>query len=207
MWIPHTIGTKLRRAAWLAAIVVAAVAAGVAVPHIHALVDEFSASRSVETQALEILRREPLRFLVTDRVAAQIVVGSGTNSLVLGRREGYLIAKVSLYYGVDLANLSRQSIVREGSRLVITVPDPGELDFAVDLDSLRYLSKRSGLQVAADWLLDRDQRAELRSQFREAARAYLRDQALLPGRDEIVRRLDGVAGAIGDRLGLEVVFR
>lgn len=35
MWIPHAIGTRLRRAAWLAAIVPAAVAACVALRRVY----------------------------------------------------------------------------------------------------------------------------------------------------------------------------
>ena len=161
----------------------------------------------VERRALEILRREELRFLVTHRVAAQVVVESDEGSLLLGRREGCRIAKVALHYGVDLARLTEESVVREGGGIVVTVPDPEELDFAVDLDSLRYLSRRSGLQVAADWLLDRDQEAELRAQFREAARLYLREEGLLPARADIVARLNRHADALSGRLGVEVRFR
>lgn len=72
---------------------------------------------------------------------------------------------------------------------------------------MRYLSKRSGLQSAADWLRDRDQEAELRARIKATARNYLCDHQPAPGREGIVRRLDGVAGTIGGSLGVEVVFR
>lgn len=207
MWTPFPNGTRLRKAAWFAAIAILAIAAAVAVPRIHAVAESLFACHSLETRALDMLRREPLRFLVTDRVVAQVVVESRGNSLVLGRREGYLIAEVSLYFGVDLGKLSREDVARDGTRLVVAVPEPEELDFAVDLDSMRYLAKRSGLQVAADWLLDRDQEAELRSRFRAAARDYLRDERLLPTREEVVGRLNESGSVVSGRLGVDVLFR
>lgn len=105
MWMPDTVRTKLRRAALFAALALVAVAVATAVSRVRAAAEGLPVGPGLENRALEVLRREPLRFLVTDRLAAQIVVESGTNSLVLGRREGYLIAKVSLYYGVDLGKL------------------------------------------------------------------------------------------------------
>jgi hypothetical protein len=176
-------------------------------PRVHAVARSLFALRSVQTRALEILRREQLRFLVTDRVVAQVVVESDGNSPALGRREGYLIAKVALYFGVDFGKLPKENVVRDGMKVLVTVPEPEELDFSVDLDSMRYLTKRSGLQAATDWLLDRDQQAELRSQLKESARSYLREEGLLPTREDIVGRLNEFGGLVGGRLGVEVQFR
>jgi hypothetical protein len=207
MWKSDPVRTKLRKAARYAAFALVAIVLFAVAPGVHALARSLFALRSVQTRALEILRREQLRFLVTDRVVAQVVVESDGNSLGLGKREGYLIAKVALYFGVDFGKLPKGNVVRDGMKVVVTIPEPEELDFSVDLDSMRYLTKRSGLQVATDWLLDRDQKAELRSQLKEAARAYLRDEQLLPTRGEIVGRLNEFGGLVGGRLGVEVVFR
>jgi hypothetical protein len=197
----------MRKAARYAAVLLAAILLVAIGPRVHAVARSLFAWRHVQTQALEILRREQLRFLVTDRVIAQVVVESDENSPVLGKREGYLIAKAALYFGVDLGKLSKEEVVRDGKKVVITIPEPEELDFSVDLDSMRYLTKRSGLQAATDWLLDRDQKAELRAQFRAAAHSYLRDEELLPTRQEIVGRLNEFRGVIGGSLGVEVLFR
>ncbi|MDX9982351.1 MAG: DUF4230 domain-containing protein [Lentisphaeria bacterium] len=163
--------------------------------------------RSAEARALDILRREELRFLVTDRVAAQVVAEASENSPVLGRREGYLVARAAMHYGVDLAKLTEGDVAREGGAVVVTIPEPEELDFAVDLDSLRYLARRSGLQVAADWALARDQEAELRSILGRAARDHMRAEGLLPTREDIVARLNAAAEAIGRSLDARLVFR
>ena len=197
----------MRKAMRYAVILLVAIVLFAVAPRVHALARSLFALRHVQTRALEILRREQLRFLVTDRVVAQVVVEADRNSPVLGKREGYLIAKAALYFGVDLGKLSKEDVVRDGKRVVVTIPEPEELEFSVDLDSMRYLTKRSGLQAATDWLLDRDQKAELRSQFRAAAHSYLRDEELLPTRQEIVGRLNEFRGVIGGSLGVEVLFR
>jgi hypothetical protein len=197
----------MRKAMRYAVILLVAIVLFAVAPRVHALARSLFALHNVQTRALEILRREQLRFLVTDRVVAQVVVESDGNSPALGRREGYLIAKVALYFGVDFGKLPKGNVVRDGMKVLVTVPEPEELDFSVDLDSMRYLTKRSGLQVATDWLLDRDQQAELRSQLKESARSYLRAEELLPTRGEIVARLNEFRGVVGGSLGVEVVFR
>jgi hypothetical protein len=176
-------------------------------PRIYSVTKSFFAWRQVQTQTLEVLQREELLFLATDRVVTQVVVESHENNLFLGNRKGYLIAKAKLYYGVDLNKLSRDRISREGTRVVITIPEPEELDFSVDIDSMRYLTKRSGLQALTDWAMDRDQKAELRSQFKNATYAYMREEDLLPKRAQIVSRLNELAGLVSDRLDMQVVFR
>ena len=76
----------------------------------------------VAAQTLTVLKSEPLLFLVTDRLVTQIVVSSREYNLLLGQREGYLIATVRLYYGVDLAGLTPANLRRAGGRMVVTIP-------------------------------------------------------------------------------------
>ncbi|MDX9981126.1 MAG: DUF4230 domain-containing protein [Lentisphaeria bacterium] len=195
----------LRRTAVLAAALVALLLLAAAA--VHRRGPDTPPGRFAEARALDILRREDMRFLVTDRVDAQIVAEASENSPVLGRREGYLVARTAMHYGVDLGRLSAADVAREGGAVVVTVPDPEELGFAVDLDSLRYLSRRSGLQVAADWALARDQEAELRAKLGQAARDHMRAEGLLPRREDIVARLNGIAADIGRGLDADLVFR
>ncbi|MFP4169266.1 MAG: DUF4230 domain-containing protein [Desulfonatronovibrionaceae bacterium] len=176
-------------------------------PRLYSVTKSLFAWRQVQDQALQVLQREELLFLVTDRVVTQVVVESHESSLLLGSREGYLVAKAKLYYGVDLSKLSKDRISREGTRMVITIPEPEELDFTVEIDSIRYLTKRSRLQTLKDWALDRDQEAELRSQFKEATYSYLREEDLIPERARIVTRLNEFSDLVSDRLDVEVVFR
>ena len=162
--------------------------------------------QSVERAALEILSNEKIGFLVTDRLVSQIVVESDSSNALFGKREGYLLGKARLYYGIDLAGLSIRDVVLAAGVLTVRLPEPSELDFAVDLDSLRFLSKRSGLMVIADWALDRDQEAELRRQFKAASLSYMRSEDLVPGKAEILARLNGFDELLGRLVGVRVVF-
>jgi len=207
METPKPLRRARGRAAKSALLLLAACALLAALPRLRPAAATLPAPRDAERRILDILRREDLRFLVTDRIAAQVVAESDRNSPLLGRREGQLVARTTMHYGVDLAKLAEKDVSRDGPAVVVAVPEPEELDFAVDLNSMRYSTRRSGLHVAADWILDRDQRAELRARFHDAARAYLREERLLPARDEIVARLNAAAGAIARTLGVEVRFR
>ncbi len=205
------IKTRLRRKArktlWFLVAFLVAVALVTFSPTILPIVKSLVAWPEVQRQTLEVLQREQLSFLVTDRIVTQTVVESEENNLLLGKREGYMIAKVTLYYGVDLSKITANDISREDRRIFITIPQPEELTFSVDLDTVRYFTKRSGLQVLTDWATDRDQKAELRSLFKGATYHFLRQEDLLPQREDIVSRLNHSSGIFKESLGLEVVFR
>lgn len=159
-----------------------------------------------EARTLTVLKSEPLAFLVTDRVVAQVVISSREHSVLLGQREGYLIATVRLYYGVDMAGITPSSLRREHGMLVVTVPEPRELDFAVDLDSFRFLSKRNATMAIRDWVEGRDLEAELRTRFKAEALAFMSAQQLIPTRASIVARLNRWAPVLSPTLGVEVKF-
>jgi hypothetical protein len=198
---------KARRAFMFLVAFLVALALVVFSPTILPIVKSLVAWNQVEKQTLEVLQREQLSFLVTDRIVTQTVVESEEHNLLLGKREGYMIAKVTLYYGVDLSRITAEGIRREGTRILITIPQPEELTFSVDLESVRYFTKRSGLQVLTDWATDRDQKAELRSRFKGATYHFLRQEDLLPKRKDIVNRLNHSSGIFKESLGLEVVFK
>ena len=160
----------------------------------------------IETQTLTILRTESLAFLVTDRLVTQIVVASREHSLLLGGREGYLIATVRLYYGIDLSTVTPTALRRESGKLVVTVPEPRELDFAVDVGSLRLLSKRNGTMIVRDWLEGRDLETELRVRIKADALAFMVRKELVPTRSSIVARLNTWAPVLSNTLGVEVSF-
>lgn len=160
----------------------------------------------IATRTLTLLRSEALAFLVTDRLVTQIAVSSREHSVLLGCREGYLVATVRLYHGLDLAALTPADIRREGERVVVRVPAPRELDFAVDPGSIRIIQKRSGPVVVADWLGGRDLEAELRARLHEDALSFLRAHDLIPPRAALVARLNAWAPHLGANLGVELRF-
>ena len=127
-------------------------------------------------QALEVLRGEEMACLVTEKIVTQVVAEKNDSEVLLGRRQGVLIAVVELYYGVDLTPEAIQ--IRNGA-LCVRVPEPKEICFSVNLGTLRSITKRSVLVYVRDWWMDRDLEAELRAQFHAAATDFLRKQALI----------------------------
>jgi len=157
--------------------------------------------------ALEVLRSEHLAFLVTHRVTTNVLVEKRVNHPLLGKREGVLIATVRILYGVGLTSLPPDAVQRHADALVVTLPKPRELDFGVDMSSIRFISKRSGLMVLRDLLTGADPQEHLRAEFHRAARRFMRREGLLPARRQLVRRLNGFAPALSRSLGARVVFR
>ena len=157
--------------------------------------------------ALKASPSEDLAFLVTDRVVTQVVVERRENSLLLGKAESFMVGVVRFHFGVDLASLPKDAVQREGDMLVVTVPEPKELDFRVDLRSVRYFTKQSGLLAIRDWVAGTETRRELREAFHEAAQAFVRKEGLAPTREGLVRRLNRCAPVLRARLGVSVKLR
>ncbi len=161
----------------------------------------------VEKQTLTLLQSEAMAFLVTDRIASQIVVSVSENNVLLGQREGYLIGTARLYYGIDMKELTKDSITLRNNQIVVTLPPTKELDFAVDLESLHFISKMSGTVALVDWLKGKDMYAELRAQFKPKAIEYMKKNRMLPDRQEILGRLNSMSTLLTEHIGLQVTFR
>jgi len=166
------------------------------------------AGNHAEQATLTLLRSEELTFLVTDRLVSQIAVQITDSSPLLGQREGVLIATVRMYYGLDLRKLSAADITRAGrNKLVVRLPDPEMLDFSVDPASFQYISKRSGLNVIGDYVMNKDIEAELRLKLQPHAARFFADQRLLPTRTKIVQRLQNYLAPLARELNTQVELR
>jgi len=160
----------------------------------------------VEKQTLTILQSEAMAFLVTDRIASQIVVSVSENNVLLGQREGYLIGTARLYYGIDMKELTKDSITLRNNQIFVTLPPTKELDFAVDLESLHFISKMSGTVALVDWLKGKDMYAELRAQFKPKALEFMKQNGMIPDRQRILARLNSMSSVLTENLGPKVTF-
>ncbi|HBM17072.1 MAG TPA: hypothetical protein DD381_12120 [Lentisphaeria bacterium] len=156
---------------------------------------------------LTILKSENIVFLVTDRIVSQIYVEISENSPLLGKREGILIGTVTMYYGIDLAKLDSSSIQKTDNAIIVSLPEPGELDFSVDPSSLKYITKRSGLNVIADYILNRDIEQELRGQMNKNALIFFKDKNLIPTKSRIIAKLDSFFEPIAKELNTKITFK
>ncbi|NLP05818.1 DUF4230 domain-containing protein [Candidatus Fermentibacteria bacterium] len=156
-----------------------------------------------ERSVIEILRTDEMMFLVTTRITTLACVEIHENSLVLGERSGLLLATVRIYYGIDLERLDENSISGTEEGLVIRLPDPGMLDLSVDLSTMRFFDKRSGLQVLSDLVTGRDQELELMAMLDSTACRWASEQGLLPSRDDILLRLNDMAPMLAGYAGVD----
>jgi hypothetical protein len=187
------------------ALCIGAAAAYIGLPFLKSLRAVFEWER-VEKQTLTILQSEAMAFLVTDRIASQIVVSVSENNILLGQREGYLIGTARLYYGIDMKELTKDSITLRNNQIFVTLPPTKELDFAVDLESLHFISKMSGTVALVDWLKGKDMYAELRAQFKPKALEFMKQNGMIPDRQRILARLNSMSSVFTENLGLKVAF-
>jgi hypothetical protein len=157
---------------------------------------------------MKFLRQEQLMFLVTDRQVSRLDVALKEGNLLLGWRESVLIGTVEFLCGVDLKKLTPEDVAWQDGTVVITVPDPEVLQVSVDTGSLVLFSKRSGLIALKDQLEKRDVRGELEKQLEERARAFAKEEKILPDRAEMVDRLNKwAAPLLASRVKAAVQFR
>ena len=187
------------------ALCIGAAAAYIGLPFLKSMRAVFEWER-VEKQTLTLLQSEAMVFLVTDRIASQIVVSVSESNILLGQREGYLIGTARLYYGIDMEELTGHSISLRENQIVVTLPPAKELDFAVDLESLQFISKMSGTVALVDWLQGKDMYAELRAQFKPKAIAFMKQSSMIPDRQRLLARLNSMSSVLTENLGLKVNF-
>lgn len=188
------------------ALCIGAAAAYIGLPFLKSLRAVFEWER-VEKQTLTLLQSEAMAFLVTDRIVSQIVVSVSENNILLGQREGYLIGTAVLYYGMDIKELTKDSIQLRDHQILVTLPRAKELDFAVDLESLQFISKMSGTVALVDWLQGKDMYAELRAQFKPKAIAFMKQNNMIPDRQKILGRLNSMSALLTEHIGLKVIFQ
>lgn len=160
----------------------------------------------IEKSVLTLLKSESLRFLVTNKLTTQVVVEITDNSPILGRREGILIGTVTMYYGIDLKEIEPYSVRRFNNVLAIKLPAPKELDFSVDPTSFKYITKRSGFNVIADYVMNKDIESELRTSMKKSAEKFFADHSMFPTRESITNQLNNYFEPFVSQFGMKIKF-
>ena len=165
-----------------------------------------STSPNVSEQAtLSVLRSEAMAFLVTRRMATQIVVDHSESDWS-GEWRGVLWCSVTWRWGVDLQKIASGDIRKEGNVLVVHLPEPELLDFALVPGSEGFISKSTAVPKLLDFSRGGSQRQLLEQRVREQALKFAADQKLLPSRAEIVSQLNEAAGMLSKTAGVEMRF-
>ena len=146
-----------------------------------------------------------MAFLVTRRSVTQIVVVHGESDWP-GEWRGVLWCTVSWRWGVDLQKIGPSDIHREGSVLVVHLPEPELLDFALVPGSEGFISKSTAVPKLLDFARGGWQRQTLEQRVREQALKFAADQELLPGRSQIAHQLNEAAKTLIRTAGVEMRF-
>ena len=169
------------------------------------VLDDIFGTRRTQRSALEVLSSEEILFLVTERVTTLVYVEITESNLLTGNREGFLIAPVRFYYGIDLDKLAADSIERSGDSLIVRLPAPEILELAPLTNEFRFFSKRSGILFIADIITGYDMEEDLVSLLDSTSRVQALELGLLPSRDDLVRRLTGYAPILTEYIGVESI--
>lgn len=106
--------------------------------------------RTVRELAISVLRDVPRSFHVMESSEQLTVATINSGGWLLGPRIGQVVAQRTTYWGIDLTVVQPGDIVVGGNQIRVRLPAPDVLDVAVDLSSLHFFTKRSGLQLLGD---------------------------------------------------------
>lgn len=101
--------------------------------------------RAIRTLAISMLRNIPQAFLVMENSEQLALATMNDGGWILGPRIGQVSAKRRTYWGVDMSRIAPEDIAVDGHQVRIKVPEPSVLDTALDMSSLQFFTKRSGL--------------------------------------------------------------
>jgi hypothetical protein len=154
---------------------------------------------------VKVLGTVPRSFLVVLTQESLVVTHRRGGNWYLGKRRGQSSMVVRVHWGVDLAKVGRTDIAVSGNRVVVRLPAPEILDQAPDLDTWRYVTKRSGLQVIRDAARGRSLERELLRDVQNAFPHY-RPADFDVQRLAILDRLNRSAASLFAGTGLDVRF-
>lgn len=162
----------------------------------------------IQRTTITVLKNEKMAFLVTNRLVTQVVVEEKKVLPGIGTRSGYLIGTVKVYYGIDLSRLTPESIEVKPQKVIVHLPSPSVLDYSVDLSSLRFFTRETGMmKVASMFMKNEDLRKELEERFYKEAIFFFKTNGLLPDIETIQSRLENFEYPIRKLIHLNVEFK
>lgn len=164
------------------------------------------APEKTKKSVISILKSENVGFLVTNKISTQILVEREELS-VFGVRTGILIGNVTLYYGIDLKELTSDSIIITKNEIIVKLPQPKPLDFSIDLSSLRYIEKETGLlKIKGLFVNDEKIRKEIEDMFYKEALFFMKTKGLLPNAEDVLRSFNWIGEIISLKTGIKTRF-
>ena len=161
--------------------------------------------RATRTLTISILRDLPKSFLVLESSEQLAVATINSSGWLLGPRIGQVAAKQVTYWGTDLTAVQPGDIEVAGRLVRVRLPLPTVLDVAVDLSTLQFFTKRSGLQILGDLAMGRSLESDLMAMvYRDAPTPS--DDEIEERRLEFVARLNRDVAKLFESKGLTIQF-
>lgn len=161
--------------------------------------------RAVRMLTISVLRDVPSSFLVLEASEQLAVATINSGGWLLGPRVGQVVARRTTYWGIDLTRVMPEHIEVDGIRVRVRLPAPGVLDVAVDLSTLQFYTKRSGLQLLGDLAMGRSLESDLMAMvYRDAPMPS--DDEIESRRLEFAARLNRDVAKLFESNGLAVDF-
>jgi hypothetical protein len=170
-------------------------------------------------RVLTILKSENLDFLVRRRQVTQVVLIRTSDSswwdwvpYVAPIREalkedGVLTANVSVYYGFDLNKLNEALDANAKEGITITLPEPEVLDFAVDLDSLKFRSLKTGMITRiGNVFRDETPKDKLQKDVKSAVEEFVSTPGAMPSKSEMLKEMGGLERMLSDAYNVKLKF-
>uniref|UniRef100_A0A7C3UY54 DUF4230 domain-containing protein n=1 Tax=candidate division WOR-3 bacterium TaxID=2052148 RepID=A0A7C3UY54_UNCW3 len=155
---------------------------------------------------ISILKSENISFLVTNKVSSQILVEK-TDFSILGERTGIMIGNVTLYYGINLNEISIESVLINKNEIIVKLPHPKPLDFSIDLSSLRFIKRERGLEKIKGLFIEDDKlREEIQDVFYKEALFFFKSNNMLPKDEDVLKSFEIVGKIITLKTGLKTTF-
>ena len=161
--------------------------------------------RAVRSLTISVLRNIPQSFLVMESSEQLALATMNDGGWILGPRVGQVSAKRRIYWGVDLSMIASKDIAVDGHQVRIKVPDPSVLDTSLDMSSLQFFTKRSGLQFMRDMAMGRSLECDLLAVVYSSQPEHTPSD-IQARRASFVARLNCETANLFESKGLTVVF-
>ena len=161
--------------------------------------------RAVQALAISVLRDVPASFLVLESTEQYAMATISDGGWIMGPRAGQVVARRKTFWGVDLTRVGPDHIEVAGNLVCVQLPPPSVLDIALDLSSLQFITKRSGIQLLGDLAMGRSLERDLLALIYHDTPAPTADE-IQARRLEFVGRLNRDAVRLFESKGLAVRF-
>jgi hypothetical protein len=170
-------------------------------------------------RVLTILKSENLDFLVRRRQVTQVVLIRTAGSSLWDwvpyvasvrealKDEGVLTANVRIYYGFDMKKLTGSPKADGKEGIMVTLPEPEVLDFAVDLDSIKFQSLKTGVITRLVGLFrDKTLKDELQQGVKPAVDEFVSTPGTMPTKSELLQEMGGLERILSDAYKVQLTF-